>query len=154
MDPKFKEPCMGNFGGPVNPNIALGGFEGTDYNNASTLIITFVVNNHKDKSKLGKALAWEKAFIESMKNYARDFSEDFEYYDNNTGLNKTMKLRSNLTMSFSSERSIEDELDRESDADIVTIVVSYMIMFLYITIALGQVNQCDRIMVSFCRISV
>lgn len=149
LDPKFETPCLGSFGGPVNPNIAFGGFDGTDYNNASTLIITFVVNNHKDKSKLGKALAWEKAFIEYMKDYVKSFSEEGHYADNSTGhvVNKTVEWRSNLTMSFSAERSIEDELNRESDADITTIIVSYMIMFLYITIALGQVNKCSRIMI-------
>lgn len=128
-DAKLKEPCLGAYGGPVNPNIALGGFNGSAYQNASTLIITFVVNNHKDKSKLGKAMTWEKAFLEYMKHYVRD------------------RKNSNLTISFSAERAIQDELDRESDTDIITIVVSYLIMFLYITVALGQVRDCSRIMV-------
>ena len=81
---------MGSFGGPVNPNIALGGFEGTDYKNATTLIITFINNNHKDKSKLGMALAWEKAFIEYMKGYEKNFVEEFHYFDNSTKENKTL----------------------------------------------------------------
>ena len=122
----MKEPCLGAYGGPVAPNIALGGFNGTAYQNATTLIITFVVNNHKDKSKLGKALAWEKAFLEYMKSYENE----------------------NLAISFSAERSIQDELDRESNTDIVTILVSYLIMFLYITVALGQFTDCNRIMVN------
>lgn len=33
---------------------------------------------------------------------------------------------SNLTLSFSSESSIEDELKRESNADVITILVSYI----------------------------
>ena len=122
----MKEPCLGAYGGPVAPDIALGGFDGTAYQNATTLIITFVVNNHKNKSKLGKALAWEKAFLEYMKSYKNE----------------------NLTISFSAERAIQDELDRESDTDIITIVVSYLIMFLYITVALGQFTDCNRIMVN------
>ena len=110
----------------------LGGFEGNAYQNASALIITFVVNNHKDKSKLEKAMAWEKAYIEFMKNYV-----------NNTE-------NRDLIISFTSERSIEDELNRESSTDVLTIIVSYLIMFAYITVALGQVNECslDRILVS------
>lgn len=121
---------MGENGIPINPNIVLGGFNGTEYNMANALIITFVVNNHKDESKNAKAEAWEKAFIEYMKNYVSQSSN------------------SNLTISFTSERSIQDELDRESETDIATIIVSYSIMFIYITIALGQVNSCGRIMVS------
>ncbi|XP_048590646.1 NPC intracellular cholesterol transporter 1 isoform X2 [Nematostella vectensis] len=122
-------PCLGENGVPVNPNIALGGFEGTDYNNASALIITFVVENHRDEKKNAKAESWEKAFIDHMKSYV-------EHPEN-----------SNLTISFSSERSIQDELDRESETDIATILVSYTIMFVYITIALGQINSCERIMI-------
>ena len=124
-----QEPCLGEFGGPVSPNIVLGGFNGTAYQEATTLIITFIVNNHKDKSKLAKALAWEKAFIDFMKKY------------------NSSQINSNLTISFSAERSIQDELDRESNTDIVTILVSYLIMFLYITVALGQFNGCERFMV-------
>lgn len=129
-DEKLKEPCLGAYGGPVNPNIALGGFSGTAYENATTMIITFVVNNHQDKSKLGKQMAWEKAFLEYMKEYVKD------------------PANGNLTISFSAERAIQDELDRESDTDIITIFVSYMIMFLYITVALGQFKSCSRILVS------
>lgn len=34
---------------------------GTNYNNATALVITFPVNNYQnDTVKLGKALAWEK----------------------------------------------------------------------------------------------
>ena len=93
---KLKEPCLSAYGGPINPNLALDGFEGTAYQNASTLIITFVVNNHKDKTKLKKAVAWEKAFIEYMKGYTMD------------------PKNGNLTISFSAERAIQDELDLET----------------------------------------
>ena len=114
----------------MNPIIALGGFDGTAYENATTLIITFVVNNYQDKSKLTKAMAWEKAFLEYMKDYVKNSSNN------------------NLTISFTAERAIQDELNRESNTDIITIFVSYMIMFLYITVALGQFKSCSRILVS------
>ena len=114
----------------MDPNIALGGFNGTAYENATTLIITFVVNNYQDKSKLNKAMAWEKAFLEYMKKYVKERS------------NK------DLIISFSAERAVQDELDRASNTDIITIFVSYMIMFLYITVALGQFKSCSRFLVS------
>ena len=50
----MEEPCLGTYGGPVSPDIVLGGFEGTAYQNASTLIVTFVVYDYKDESKLSK----------------------------------------------------------------------------------------------------
>lgn len=45
---------------------------------------------------------------------------------------------SNVTVSFSAERSIQDEIDRQSQSDVPTIVISYMVMFIYIAFALGQ----------------
>lgn len=122
----FHDACMGTFGGPVFPWLALGGYEGNNYNNATALVITFPVNNYlNDTEKLGKALAWEKAFIDFVKNY-----------DN-----------PNLTISFSAERSIEDEIDRESSSDVTTIVISYVIMFVYISLALGHINSFWTVLV-------
>ena len=97
-------PCLGAYGGPVPPNVALGGYNGTAYQNATTLIITYVVNNYEDKSKLKKALAWEKAFIEFMEEYVRNHNN------------------SDLTISYSAERSIQDELERESSTDRKSVV--------------------------------
>ncbi|PIO13193.1 hypothetical protein AB205_0125440, partial [Aquarana catesbeiana] len=54
---------------------------------------------------------------------------------------------SNLSISFSAERSIEDELNRESKSDVKTVVISYVLMFVYISLALGQISQCNRILV-------
>ncbi|XP_048019192.1 NPC intracellular cholesterol transporter 1 [Megalobrama amblycephala] len=120
------DPCMGTYGGPVFPWLVLGGYEGNDYNNATALVITFPVNNYlNDTDKLGKALAWEKVFINFVKNYENP----------------------NLTISFSSERSIEDEIDRESSSDVTTILVSYIIMFVYISLALGHINSCRTLLV-------
>lgn len=53
----------------------------------------------------------------------------------------------NLTIAFSAERSVEDEIDRESNSDINTIVVSYAIMFIYISVALGRIHSFRRLMV-------
>uniref|UniRef100_A0A672H4P8 SSD domain-containing protein n=1 Tax=Salarias fasciatus TaxID=181472 RepID=A0A672H4P8_SALFA len=121
------DPCLGTFGGPVFPWLALGGYDGkTNYNNATALVITFPLNNYlNDSVREGKALAWEKEFIGFMKNFSNP----------------------NLTVAFSAERSVEDEINRESDSDISTIVISYAIMFLYISLALGHIQSFRRILV-------
>ena len=49
---KLKESCLSAYGGPIMPDMVLDGFDGKAYQNATTLIITFVVNNHKDTTKL------------------------------------------------------------------------------------------------------
>lgn len=40
------------------------------------------------------------------------------------------------------QRSIEDEINRESDSDVLTILASYLIMFGYIALTLGQYGDC------------
>ncbi|XP_054439425.1 NPC intracellular cholesterol transporter 1 [Pteronotus mesoamericanus] len=120
------DPCLGTFGGPVFPWLVLGGYDDQNYNNATALVITFPVNNYyNDTEKLQKAKAWEREFINFVKNYKNP----------------------NLTISFTAERSIEDELNRESNSDIFTVVISYTVMFLYISIALGHIKSCSRLLV-------
>ena len=52
-----------------------------------------------------------------------------------------------LSVAYSAERSIEDELDRTSESDVSTIAISYCIMFAYIAIALGQARSFSRLLV-------
>lgn len=120
------DPCLGTFGGPVFPWLVLGGYDDQNYNNATALVITFPVNNYyNDTEKLQRAQAWEREFINFVQNYENP----------------------NLTISFKAERSIEDELNRESNSDVFTVLISYGVMFLYISIALGHIKSCRRLLV-------
>lgn len=78
---------------------------------------------------MAPALEWEKKFISFMKNWTANEKPDF------------------IDIAFTSERSIEDELYRESQSDVMTILVSYLIMFAYIAISLGQLNSCSRLLI-------
>jgi Niemann-Pick C1 protein len=125
---------LANYGGPIEPSIVLGGFasleDGTPkYETAEALIITFLVNNHHNKTKQDPAKKWESLFVEYLQNY-------------------TASKPGWVDIAFNSERSIEDELERGSKSDISTIIVSYVIMFMYIALALGQMKTCDRLLVS------
>ncbi|XP_023224398.1 Niemann-Pick C1 protein-like [Centruroides sculpturatus] len=118
--------CFAPYGGPLQSvEAALGGFQDTQYNTAEAIVITIPVKNFYEKDLNMKALAWEKKFLEYMKKY------------NN----------SNMTVAYKAERSIEDELERGSHSDILTVAISYIIMFVYIAVALGEVNSCSRILV-------
>ena len=127
----MKLPCMSKFGAPVPPKLVLGGFERDNYEQAQALIITFVVKNHDNEEDNKKAEAWEKEFINYLKNWEKDGS------------------RLNLSVAFSNERSIQDEIDRASKGDVFTIVFSYLFMFAYISLGLGQFRSVSRIMVRF-----
>ncbi|XP_057666723.1 NPC intracellular cholesterol transporter 1-like isoform X1 [Diorhabda carinulata] len=128
--------CLAPYGGPVDPAVAMGGFlepgenlaKHPDYKKANTVILTFIVNNYHNKSLLTPAMEWEEEFVAFMKNW-------------------TSGNHSHMDIAFTSERSIEDELDKESRSDVVTILISYMIMFAYIAISLGQINKCSRLLI-------
>ena len=74
--------------------------------------------------KLANAREWEKAFVEFMHTYV-----------------KTHNVSHLFDLAFNSERSIEDELERETSGDILTVAVSYFVMFIYIIIALGRITR-------------
>ncbi|VVC88611.1 unnamed protein product [Leptidea sinapis] len=77
-----------------------------------------------DPDELKPALEWEEEFIEFMKKYTEEEMPEW------------------MDIAYTSERSIEDELDRGSHSDVSTILVSYFIMFAYIAIALGRFTTC------------
>ncbi|XP_012258607.2 NPC intracellular cholesterol transporter 1 isoform X2 [Athalia rosae] len=132
----FNPECLANWGGPIDPAIGVGGFlkprqslENPPYENATAIILTFLVNNYHDRTKLQPALEWEKSFIDFMKNWTATQKPSY------------------MDVAFTSERSIEDELNRESRSDVLTILVSYVIMFAYITVSLGQIRTCSRLLI-------
>lgn len=116
------------------PHVALGGFlapnqslsEDPNYLKADTLVITLPIDNFFNKSKLEPALAWEKAFNAFMLEY-----------DNPA-----------LDIAYRSERSIEDELERMSKSDVPTVIISYVIMFIYIALALGRTDHPSKLLES------
>ncbi len=108
----------------IYPGVALGGYDGEEYLKATALIITFPVINHNDPKDNKKANAWEKKFLELVANHSS----------------------ANMKIAYKAERSIEDELDRQSRSDIVTVAVSYLIMFIYILLALGDLNKCSTVL--------
>ncbi|XP_055539920.1 NPC intracellular cholesterol transporter 1 isoform X2 [Wyeomyia smithii] len=128
----YNPECLAPYGGPVDPAIALGGIPKPktsetkpEYEQANAVILTFLVRNYHDKSKLEAALSWEESYVAFMKNWTK----------------------ANMSIAFTSERSIEDELRRESQSDVSTILVSYIIMFAYIAVSLGHVNQWNRALI-------
>lgn len=133
--------CLGSYGGPVLPYTALGGFlesaeqslsDNPNYYNSTALIITMTLENYVDKDMLKPALAWEEKFLEFMSTYRNEMM-DIAYY---------------------AERSIEDEITRESVGDLGTIAVSYVLMFVYITVSLGNLSADEGRMMIESKITV
>lgn len=121
----FNPDCLAPYGGPVEPGLALGSFpsveqnESPDYKLAHGMALTFLVNNKQNRSELGQAMAWEKKFITFLKGYKSD----------------------KMDIAFSAERSIEDGIDELSTGEMPTVIISYVVMFIYITFALGKIKS-------------
>ena len=130
-------PCMSEFGAPVPPKLVFGGFTGDNYAESNALIITFVVKNYLSDKENAKAEAWEKVFLEHVKQWKEDVAPIL-------GVN----------VAYSSERSVQDEITRTSESDVITILVSYLLMFVYIAVGLGQYKSITRILVSFSNLFV
>jgi len=136
--------CMSKWGGPVQPYYALGGFipqgesfpANPEYHKSTAIVMSIILDNYDKKSDkqvdvkgLARAMAWEKRFIEFMHEWEANSKPPY------------------MDIAFNSERSIEDELEKETYGDIVTIAISYIIMFVYITFSLGQNSKCSRFMI-------
>ncbi|XP_065195103.1 NPC intracellular cholesterol transporter 1-like [Sycon ciliatum] len=119
--------CLADYGGPAMPNVVLGGFSDDSYLNATALVLTFVVNNYVNDADNKRAEAWETRFLDFVR--------------------KEYTNPQNLTISINAQRSIEDEVNRESATDEVTIIISYAIMFAYVAITLGRYSSCSRVLV-------
>ncbi|EGC30415.1 hypothetical protein DICPUDRAFT_157858 [Dictyostelium purpureum] len=107
--------CMDAVGAPVNPSVVLGGWE-KNSTNATTFVTTFLLNN--PNSQVDEAMAWENVWLATIQNIS--------------------KASTVFDISYSAERSVQDELSRESEADVPTIIISYSVMFLYVSFALGS----------------
>ncbi|EFA84746.1 Niemann-Pick C type protein [Heterostelium album PN500] len=112
--------CMDAIGVPVMPNVVLGGWNTDNLQNtfnSTAFVTTFLLNNLADNQTVNEA--WEQVWLNEVKRINSNTSYPF-------------------SIAYSSERSVQDELAREGAADIPTIIISYSVMFVYISIALGR----------------
>ena len=82
------------------------------------------------------AQVWEKDVFEDTINQFNDGTLNYSYYLPNETIyqsNRTNKVK----VTFLAERSIPDELVDETNQNILVVVISYVVMFLYISVAIG-----------------
>ncbi|AEO63982.1 uncharacterized protein THITE_2109612 [Thermothielavioides terrestris NRRL 8126] len=120
--------CRPEYGQPLEPNMILGGYdESGDPAEATAMTVTWVLNNYQEGSpELDRAMDWEESLKIRL-----------------LALQDEAKER-NLRLSFSTEISLEQELNKSTNTDAKIIVVSYIIMFLYASIALGSTTLSFR----------
>lgn len=116
--------CLADWGGGADPDLAFGGFERGDILSANTLLLNFPITNHLLSEDLEPVLKWEQKFLDILHEYKSNVAPEF------------------VSVAYSAERSIEDEIQRVSVAEAIPITISYILMFIYVTISLGNVRSC------------
>lgn len=91
---------------------------------AEAIVITYVINNSLDNTKVQKASEWER----TLKNYLTDLSSKAE-------------SERGITLSFSTEISLEEELNKSTNTDVPIVVLSYLVMFFYVSLSLGGTGE-------------
>ncbi|XP_063301615.1 NPC1-like intracellular cholesterol transporter 1 [Pelobates fuscus] len=121
--------CMADYGAPVFPFLAVGGHDDNKYATSEALILTISLNNFaRNDPRFDYVLLWERKFLDILQEYLED-------------------PRSNLTFSYMAERSLEDEINRTTTEDIPIFTISYLVIFLYIALALGEYSSFRRVLV-------
>lgn len=123
-------PCMTTFGAPNTPSLVLGGYEKDEYSKAKALIITFAVKNSANDKENEKAIKWEREFIRYLQEWEKS------------------SAAANLSLAYSSESSVKDEIDKSSTNNVFIVLASYLVMFVYIIFGLGRFKSKSIILVS------
>ena len=113
--------CLPKFQVPVQPESVLGGFPDLEHiTEAAAIVTTWVVDNHlQGTAEELKADDWEKSFKEHMLVF------------------QDQAKQRGLRLSFNTERSLEEELNKNTNTDARIVVISYVLMFFYASLALG-----------------
>ena len=118
--------CLPTFQQPLDPHLLFGGVNETVLD-AKALVVTWVVQNYpKGTPEEQRAMDFEN----EMKNYLKFVSDEAH--------------KRGLRLSFNTEVSLEQELSKSTNTDAKIVVISYIIMFLYASLALGSTTLTVR----------
>ena len=150
QDKDFTDPigCLSEWGGPTSVNDVFGGFSDPVSESkkrfflyeTTAFIITIHVKNSVNKQEKQRAELFEKEFLNTMAGY-KNRSVEIVYKDNTTD-------RIAFNVSYYSDRSFADEIERQSSPDVTTMALSYLAMFLYVALSLGKITSFTRAKVS------
>jgi Niemann-Pick C1 protein len=121
--------CLPKSQQPIESTMILGGLNGTedDVADASAIIVTWVVRNAAEGSpEVERAMDWEASLKDTLLQLQEEASER------------------GLRLSFSTEISLEQELNKSTNTDAKIVVISYIIMFFYASLALGSTTLSLR----------
>jgi Niemann-Pick C1 protein len=106
--------CLPTFQQPLKKELLFGGYNESDILTAKSISVTFLLNNHLSDNE--NATKWENALEKYLLN---------------------LTPPDGVRISFSTDPSLESELNKSTNTDSKIIILSYLIMFLYASISLG-----------------
>lgn len=110
--------CLPTFQQPLKPNMVLGDFD-RGILESKAFVSSIVLANSLNVTIVGRAALWE----EQLKNLLLEAQLD--------------ALDRGLRLTFSTELSLEEELNKSTNTDAKIVLISYVAMFLYASVALG-----------------
>ncbi|RPD67274.1 multidrug efflux transporter AcrB transmembrane domain-containing protein [Lentinus tigrinus ALCF2SS1-7] len=118
--------CLPDFQQPLAPQMVLGSVpEDEDgakqFLDAKAMVITYVVPDSLDPAEQAKAMDWEY----TLRNYLEDLSQ-------------RAPQEAGLEIAWSTGVSLEEEINKSTNTDIKIVVLSYVAMFFYIALTLGN----------------
>ncbi|GHJ89612.1 hypothetical protein NliqN6_6014 [Naganishia liquefaciens] len=111
--------CLPDFGQPIDPKLILGGTDNLRWTQARAMVSTWVIDNSLDPAKVARAEEWERtleAYIAGLAGTAHE---------------------AGLRVAYSTGVSLEQELNKSTNTDVKIVVLSYLVMFLYVSLTLG-----------------
>jgi len=112
--------CLPPFGQPLNPKMIFSSYNQSVLE-AKALVVTWVVSNHPEGTEeLERAMTWEDELKRTLLDVQREAADR------------------GLRLSFNTEISLEQELNKSTNTDAKIVAISYVIMFLYASLALGS----------------
>ncbi|KAL4081933.1 patched family-domain-containing protein [Scleroderma yunnanense] len=118
--------CLPDYQQPLGPQYVLGGVPENStgeklYLEAEAMVVTYVVSDSLDLDKQAKAMEWEQ----TLKEYLVLLSE-------------RITREASMHIAFSTGVSLEEEISKSTNTDVKIVVLSYLAMFLYVSLALGN----------------
>ena len=117
--------CLPDFQQPLMPQYVLGSVPADPENpsrflDAKALVVNYVVSDSLDAGIQKRAMEWEQ----TLKEYLLEMQGP--------------ALEAGLTYTFSTGVSLEEELNRSANMDVRIVVLSYLAMFFYVSLTLGN----------------
>lgn len=114
--------CLPKFQQPLKKNVL---FDSDDVLNSNAFVVTILLNKKlSDTEYTRKAVRYEHA----LQNW----------------VNKIRKEKQDLKIDYSTEVSLEEELNDSANTDFKTVLISYVIMFFYITLTIGGTDHLGK----------